>query len=566
MRVSFAAAVCTWGYLACAGAPAYAAEITDLASSFEKGKPFGFKFGATYTYTFKTASITRESLPLLQSAQSRKDLNTHFGIPNGQDLQRTEIVPDLLYTQRRQSVLLDLAIGLYQDLQLRIAAPLILRDERQYDLDRNAGFNTCRPDDVNLYSCVASSSSTVLDGIYPVQPSDLAGRGATIFSPPVRGGTGKSLVDTVNISLSGAPVSQRRDPTKPTWVLGFEAQVSIGEIMQYDNTQRYLAGGTGGGSQALLDMSKALNPSGQGGWTGVSDGLHKFIFSTALSHKFKYVDPYLGLYYQLPLARTNDDAGSPWKTDYGFAQKRSAPQQQAGIKFGFEATPLHQKEKGHRLALDFRGGLDFHFLGRGYSEAWELLASSNALVCDDQTALPPPFTFRDMAGRPGTDNAVTQGYYNPACRVPVPTGGGTDPAPGYTQPRLPDNAAGSRYFQKPYTGVTLIENYLTFNAELGVVIELFKHMRIRLAAHYLRDQGHVITQDDAGTTSYPDNNRVQLNNQLNGNRGCEVTRVDLKCPFDWNPAYRAVVNFPGRRYRVDDINVISGSAMLQAFW
>ena len=61
--------------------------------------------------------------------------------------------------------------------------------------------------------------------------------------------------------------------------------------------------------------------------------------------------------------------------------------------FGFEATPGTEGQ-GHRLALDFRGGLNFTFLGRGYSEAWELLASSNALICDDQTALPPAFNYR----------------------------------------------------------------------------------------------------------------------------------------------------------------------------
>ena len=130
MRVYFAAAVCTWGYLTCAGAPARAAEITDLASSFEKGKPFGFKFGATYNFSYKTASINRESVPLLQSAQTTKDLNAHYRVPAGEQLNRTESVPDLIFTQRRQTLSLDLAIGLFQDLQLAVSLPLVLRDER----------------------------------------------------------------------------------------------------------------------------------------------------------------------------------------------------------------------------------------------------------------------------------------------------------------------------------------------------------------------------------------------------------------------------------------------------
>lgn len=564
MRIFFAAAAltCTWGYFAMAAAPVSAAEITDLASSFEKDKPFGFKLGVNYSFNYKTARITRESVPYLQSPTTRGYLLGHLGLPPGQDPQITETVPDLVYTQRRHTMSIDAAIGLFQDLQLGISLPLVLRDERQYDLDRNAGFNSC---DASDWACIASASSTYLDGIYPIQPADQGASGSTVFRPPVRGGSGANMLDTLNLSLMGAPVSQRRDSTKPTWVIGVEAQISIGNIMQYDNTRLYLDQNSPS-QAALIQKSVDLDPKGQSGWNGVSDGLHRIVLKTALSHRFKYVDPYLGVYYMLPFARTFSNDGSPWKPDYGFAQKRASPQQQAGITFGFEATPLEQKEKGHRLALDFRAGLQFHFLGRGYSEGWELFSSSSALICDDESALPPPFNFRDAGGRPGTNGAVTQGYFNPACRIPIPSNG-SDPATGYTQPRLPDSAAtGTAYYQKPYTGLTVIENYLTFNARFGVIVELFRHARLRLGVEYQRDQGHIITQDDAGTTGYPDENRLQLNNAVNGNRGCDSTRVDLKCPFDWNPTYRAVINQPGRRYRVDDINQISGQVMLQGYW
>jgi len=561
MRIFFAAAglACAWGTLLGASPSVSAAEITDVASSFEKGKPFGFKLGATYSYTYKTAQITRESQPFLQNATTRGYLQARFGLPPGQSLQTTEVVPDLLYTQRRQTLGINLAIGLFQDLELGVSLPLVLRDERQYDLDRNAGFNTCAESD---YTCIASASSTYLEGIYPIQPAEQVG--SLIFRPPVRGGSGTNLLDTINLSLSGAPVSQRRDPTKPTWVLGFEAQISIGAIMAYDNTRRYLDANSPS-QKELIDRSVAAGPDGQG-FAGVSDGLNRFIFRTALSHKFKHVDPYFGLWYMFPLPRTWLTESSPWTADYGFAQKRTSAQQQAGITFGFEATPYENKQAGHRIALDFRGGLQFHFLGRGYSEAWELLASSNALICDDATALPPPFNFSDPSGRPGTGGAVTQGFFNPACRIPKPSSG-TDPAAGYTQPRLPDSATqATAYYQRPYSGVTVIENYLSFNAQVGIVVELFRHARLRLSATYMRDQGHSVTADDAGSTSYPEGNRLELNNSLNGNRGCDAGRIDLQCPYDWNPAYRAAINLTGRHYRVEDVNVISGSAMLQGYW
>ncbi len=562
MRTLFAAAVlsCTWGFLTWGSAPASAAEITDMASSFEKDKVFGFRLGATYQFTYKTARIMRESVPYLQSPTTRDYLYRRFGVAPGQDLQLTQTVPDLVYTQRRHAMSIDLAIGLFQELQLGVSLPLVLRDERQYNFDREAGFNSCGATD---YACIASASSTYLDGLYPIQPADqaMAPDGTLLFRPPARGGNGKDMLDTINLSLMGAPVSQRRDPTKPTWVIGLDAQISIGTIMNYDNSRTYLDPNVAS-QKALIDQSIALDPTGKTGWGGVSDGLNRFVIKTALSHRFRYVDPYLGLWYMIPLARTWDNNNSPWKQDLGFAQKRGAPQQKAGATFGFEATPLENKRKGHRLALDFRAGLTFNFLGKGYSEAWELFSSSNALICDDQTALPPQFNFKDQFGQAGTNNAVTQGYFNPACRTP-------DDFANNNSPRLPTTEKkGTAYYQKPYNGLTVIENYLQFNADVGIVVELFRHARLRLAGYYQRDQGHGITQDDAGTIGYPSDiaDRQTINSAVNGGRGCDQFRVDLKCPYDWNPAYRAAINQPGRRYRVEDINVFGGSAMLQAFW
>lgn len=537
MRVCAALALGTLGVLLGAGA-GRAAELTDVASSFEPGKPFGFRLSAGYRFTYKTASITRESLPQLQSGVARGDLLNHYKVGAGQTLGRTEIVPDLLYTQQRHAMELRSDIGIFRDLQLSVAVPLYLQDVRTFELDPKAGWNQCN---LGSWGCIASSSSTVLDGIYPVEPADQAG--ALLFRPPYRGGGGLDLLDTVNISLAGAPVSQRRDPSKPTWVIGFEAQVSVGTIMQYDNTRLRLP------ADSHLAMQSALDaPAAQQGWNGVSEGLHRMVASTALSHRFRHIDPYFGLWYLYPIARQGGD--SPWKA-YGFQQKRGQPQQQAGVRFGFEATPLEDKARGHRLALDVRGGLSFHFLGRGYSEAWELFASSDALLCDDQTALPPPFNFKDADPRPGV-REVTQGTFNPACRAPR-----SEMIAG--DKRSARLGTPSPYYQHPYSGLTVIDNYLTLTTEIGLSVELYRHLRLRLAFEYLRDQGHLITADDAGTISYA--NRDAMNG-----RTCNAGRIDLACPNDWNPAYRAVIDQPGRRYRVDDVNQFSGSAMAQLYF
>lgn len=537
MRFCLAAPICAVGMTALLNA-AHGAELTNIASSFEKEKPFGFKIGASYSYTYKTASITRESLPYFQSGATAADVLAHYKLGSGETLSRTETIPDLLYTQRRQTMSVRADIGILQALQVSVELPLVFIDQRQYDLDPNAGWNRCN---AGSFGCIANSSSTYLDGIYPIEPT--AQSSSLIFRPPLRGGGGMDMLDTINISLMGSPLYQKRDPSKPTWVIGAEAQISIGTIMRYDATRLRI---TDPGSP-LVAQSMLNNADAEAGWHGVSEGLHRFIFRTALSRRFRYFDPYFGLWYMLPVPRTGSD--SPWQ-DYGFQQKRSQPQHKAGVNFGFELIALENKAKGHRLSLDFRGALNVSFLGRGYSEAWELFSASNALICDDQTSLPPAFNYRDGAARPGV-TGVTQGTFNPACRAPL-----SEQIPGDQRPRLKE---ASSYYRNAYSGITTIADYVSFNADIGIMIKLWRHLRIRGGFTYQRDQGHLITVDDAGTTSYADRDTV------NG-RACIPNRVDLNCPVDWNPAYRAVINQAGRRYRVDDVNVFGGSAMLQVYY
>ena len=157
---------------------------------------------------------------------------------------------------------------------------------------------------------------------------------------------------------------------------------------------------------------------------------------------------------------------------------------------------------------------------------------------------------------------------------------------GHVQPPFPhaghdaDEHAAQRYrsaerqpvhYQKPYSGITLIENWRRVYRRCDGVVELFINLRLRLGFNHLRTQGHLVTTDDAGTTSHPSN--IDRNNAANRvppigvvtPQTCNANRVDLSCPMDWNSAYRAVINQPGRRYRIDDINTLGGTAQLQGY-
>ena len=101
------------------------------------------------------------------------------------------------------------------------------------------------------------------------------------------------------------------------------------------------------------------------------------------------------------------------------------------------------------------------------------------------------------------------------------------------------------YQGQPYTGITAIENYATLGADLSLVGQIGAHAHFRAGFLYSHDGSHLITDDDIGTPS--------------GGR----SRVSQ--PDEFNPAYRAIVDQNGRRYRVDNVNVydiyLSGQLM-----
>ncbi len=444
--------------------PAHAADITDLASSFDDDNVFDFRFRVRYDHTEKRAQIKREA----------------EGITPDQDQLLT--FKDLRYKQVKDQMALRVEIGLFHDLQLSAELPIILNQVENYTYDQSSPNGCTFPETTSTPSCVdATNSTTVRDGIIPVggfdaQHSGQSLGGAGVFQGPQRGaigGSGADAFDTINLALTWAPVNQRRDDTKPTWTIGFEGDISIGNIMQFDR----------------------LRPNAN---HAVSEGVHRLFARSTISKRFRYFDPYIGFWYMYPIAR-----GDSLYKDYGPAQKTKNPQQQAGTVFGVEMVAYEKPADSYKFAIDLRGRIEGHFNGKGYSELWEVLASSPALGCDTM------------------DNHAA---YNLAC-----------------DPSLTKNA----YQNQPYTGITTIENYATLGADVGLTGQVGKHAHFRVGMDYTHDASHLITNDDIGTP-------------LNGD-----ARVTL--PAEFNPAYRAVIDQPGRRYRVDNVNAfdiyVSGQLM-----
>lgn len=449
MRRVFAVLLAAWATAALAPRSARAADVTDVASSFDKGNLFDFRFRVRYDHTEKRAQIKRE----LEAP--------------GQDT--LGLFKDLAYSYHRDSLALRTEIGLYHGLMIYAELPIILAQEQEYDFDQLAGADCAYPPSPDPNCVNASNSTTIADGIVPMGGYDAQHNGVALGDPHVfrgqargaTGGSGLDAFDTFNLGLTWAPLSQARDDTKPTWTVTVEGQISFGNIMKFDRA----------------------NPNAN---HGVSEGTHRLIIKTALSRRYHFFEPYWSLWYLLPIARSDS-----LFVDYGRAQKTKNPQMQAGTLFGVELVPFERPAKAYRLALDLRGQILAHFEGRGYSEAWELLASSPALACD-------------AASR------------NPAC----------DPASGLTNPYLKNPA---------FTGITTIENYASLGADLAVEGQIGPYVQVRTGFEFQHDQSHLITGDDIGTPMNPTGRVTQ--------------------PDEFNPAYRPIIDQVGRRYRVDNVNV-----------
>ena len=430
---------------------ARAADVTDVASAFDEDNPFDFRFRVRYDHLEKRAQIKRE-LEGLSPSQAQIAVDR-----------------DLLYSQSKDTLALRAEFGIFQDLMIHVELPIILQMTEAYGFDQSLGPACTYPPSPTPTCVNATNSSTVADGIVSAAGFDAQHGGVALNSQTLlfrgaqrgaSGGSGLDAFDTFNFGLTWAPVSQKRDDTKPTWILAFEPQISIGNVMQLDRSR----------PQANH---------------AVSDGAHKLVARTAISHRWRFVDPYILFWYLYPIARSD----SLFK-DYGPSERLKTPMQQGGTEFGAELIAFERPTQGHKVYVDLRGRIDGHFAGKGYSEAWELLAGSPALACTTAA--------------------------NAACGM-----------------------SGNPY-SGPYTGVTTIENYASLGADLAVGAQVGQHFRLRAAFDYAHDQSHFITGEDIGVPQTP-SGRVMNPNEYNPAYRATIDQIGRRYRVDNVDVYNVQV-------------------------
>jgi hypothetical protein len=391
-----------------------------------------------------------------------------------------------------------LEIGLYKDLSVYAALPVIVADNRNYGFDQ-AEEGDCRyPGDSGVgqgqATCVNKTNSTsIRDGIIPRDGFDALERSdpfnqftdpATelIFNGPTRRG-----LDQVHVGVKYMPLNQEKLPHMPKWVIALEGRFAVGKAMKF--------------TRDILTEDPDSNHK-------VGRRIHELGVWTALSRRYRFLEPYFGAYWRQGL-RANK---SEFK-DYGGAQDKVQPMSQTGMYFGTEIVPWERKAKEQKVSFILGGSADLHYNGREYSEVWEILADSPAMVgtyfpgetdCDVQAAI---------------DYGVTDDYKNmPSAYIDE------------------GNAGVSNGGCAAFNGITRVQDYGTFDLTGALNFHMGPYARLNFGANVGTTTRHFLTASARG----------------DADRAGDPDKVDFGTD-DVNPVRRDVVDDVGRRYAIDDV-------------
>ncbi|MBA2541113.1 MAG: hypothetical protein H0V17_15845 [Deltaproteobacteria bacterium] len=253
-------------------------------------------------------------------------------------------INDLTFQQFRHVLTPKLAIGIYHDTWVSVALPITIQQARELELGNNV---------------TRDGSSTVTDGLLPIDGFDATDPGTPTPGDLLFRGQDRKGVDQVHLGVGVAPMSQKRDPTKPTWKLGADVRLAVGKIMKFDS----------------------MDPGSE---SGVGRGVHELRLWTSFARRFARTEGWFEMFYQVPL---RERAGSLYGNP-GFGATNTGAGQQGGVSFGVEAYVLDDKVNRNRISLDVGASVVGHFEGRDYTEMWEVFAlagdsrGSGSLILD----------------------------------------------------------------------------------------------------------------------------------------------------------------------------------------
>ncbi len=327
-------------------APAAAAELTRVASSGEPDNPFDLDFSLRWERTQRRAAITREY------AEASNPGDPAYPFATVKEPQQ------LRYTETANLVVPRLAVGLWEDLQLHAELPYYLAQETTWR--RAAGVG---PDVVDTIEGNTIDPDGSVDAVaHPIFP---VGAGQTVYHGGVAG--------DLKVGLSWAPFAEKRDDTKPTWVVGLEVTIPTAKL--YDP-----AAGRQVDWASPYNVSAKTGPVGQKVW--------RFDLSTSMSRRMGPIDPYFRAHVtalrKSSSTYSNCDQAAAL-TSPALIDIQAHPDMAvlcaadpdrwgaqlpflAGLTFGAELIPYEDHVTDQKIALDLRIVADYTSRARWYNE------------------------------------------------------------------------------------------------------------------------------------------------------------------------------------------------------
>lgn len=329
IALAIAAVICS------TGSSASANPFIEVASAADPGDPFDLNVTVDYEFYVHQAAVRRE----------------FAGFPGADPDGPLPLVKDLLYSSTRHEIVPKLEIGVFTDIAVYAALPIVVHESRRLELDQDES-NCVFPGGGGTPTCIdRTNSTTIQDGLLPDTGFDAKDPGGGFTDPNdplIFRGVDRSGLDQIHLGLVWAPMNQRRDDTKPTWKIGGEIRLAIGNEMTLDRA----------------------NPGSE---SGVGSGVHEVKLYTSLARRIKWAIPYFEVWWRAPIGETKESQFRDPPQGL-FGAERVSPQQHAGTRFGFEAVAWQGENDQQRVGIDASAIFTAHFEGRAYSEMWEVFA------------------------------------------------------------------------------------------------------------------------------------------------------------------------------------------------
>lgn len=267
--------------------PTLPAEVTEVLDAADRDDPIDINLDVGFRSVLNRSKITHEASWYWQRPgfTDRPDFN------------------ELRFEQQIYAMDYTFQIGLYHDVELYANLPWIIQDKRS----------------ISWVGGVNNTTST----LYQVNPLDADYPGnALAVDPSDNPSTERSGIGDIQMGFKWAAFNDERDDTKSVWIIGLDYTIPSGKLAKPAEV--------GTGNEGSVGM-----------------GQHVLTPFMLFSHRYKVLDPYIGVHGSIPIqGREAKNAG--FKAPYW-----------GGFLVGLEIIPWENRDKHQKFAIDVRLTTDF---------------------------------------------------------------------------------------------------------------------------------------------------------------------------------------------------------------